>query len=566
MQAKSYELHQFHKRFFIYGGIAYLVYVVFAALVLWLRGWQLWVTLLLGCLLLGSAYVAGRRSIGTMSRELRAIVDIMNQILEAPEQVPAEPYKQGELGELYTNLYKLVQALKESNRKEQEEKIFLRDIMSDISHQLKTPLASLTVFLDLLYDGRVPDVDKQKQMLLESKNQVSRMEWMVLSMLKLARIEAGAIQFEKHPCSLYAIVAQAKESVAYLTEKRGQQIDVQIDEKQMLVCDGDWLTEAIINLLKNASDYSGEQTTIHIWTEDNPMYTRIYVKDEGCGIAESELKNIFKRFYRINKEVNPNSVGIGLSLTKSIVEGMGGKISVRSELGCYTQFGELSRMTQFKMKSQQHADNITAGLFTYPVLMAADILLYQTDLVPVGEDQRQHVELCRDIGARFNNSFPDTFKLPEAFIPKMGARIMSLGNPDNKMSKSDPDGCVFLMDKPEDIMRKFKRAVTDCETAVRFDKDNKPGISNLLTIYCAATGKTIEQAEAEFADQGYGVFKPAVGEAVVELVRPIREKTEQMLGDKAYLESIYKEGAERASYLANKTLRKVYKKVGFVAR
>ena len=235
-------------------------------------------------------------------------------------------------------------------------------------------------------------------------------------------------------------------------------------------------------------------------------------------------------------------------------------------LGCCTQFGELSRMTQFKDKSAKHADNINAGLFTYPCLMAADILLYQTDLVPVGEDQRQHVELCRDIGARFNNSFPDTFKLPEAFIPKMGARVMSLGNPENKMSKSDPDGCVFLMDKPEDIMRKFKRAVTDCETAVRFDKENKPGISNLLTIYCAATGKTIEQAEAEFADQGYGVFKPAVGEAVVELVRPIREKTEQLLGDKAYLESIYKEGAERASYLANKTLRKVYKKVGFVAR
>ena len=232
----------------------------------------------------------------------------------------------------------------------------------------------------------------------------------------------------------------------------------------------------------------------------------------------------------------------------------------------YSQFGELSRMTQFKMKSQQHADNITAGLFTYPVLMAADILLYQSDLVPVGEDQRQHVELCRDIAARFNNSFPDTFTLPEAFIPKMGARIMSLGNPENKMSKSDPDGCVFLMDKPEDIMRKFKRAVTDCETAVRFDKDNKPGISNLLAIYCAATGKTIAEAEAEFADQGYGVFKPAVGEAVVELVRLIREKTEQLLADKAYLESIYKEGAERASYLANKTLRKVYKKVGFVAR
>lgn len=237
-------------------------------------------------------------------------------------------------------------------------------------------------------------------------------------------------------------------------------------------------------------------------------------------------------------------------------------------LGCYTQFGELSRMTQFKMKSQQHADNITAGLFTYPVLMAADILLYQADLVPVGEDQKQHVELCRDIAARFNYSFSETFTLPEPFIPKMGARIMSLGSPENKMSKSDPnpDGCVYLMDKPEDIMRKFKRAVTDCETAVRYDRENKPGISNLLTIYCAATGKTLLDAEAEFANQGYGVFKPAVGEAVVELVRPIQEKTKRLLSDKAYLESIYRQGAERAGALANKTLRKVYKKVGFVAR
>ncbi len=235
-------------------------------------------------------------------------------------------------------------------------------------------------------------------------------------------------------------------------------------------------------------------------------------------------------------------------------------------LSCYTQFGELSRMTQFKQKSQQHADNITAGLFTYPVLMAADILLYQADLVPVGEDQKQHVEICRDIAARFNYTYSDTFTLPEPFIPKMGARIMSLGNPDNKMSKSDPDGCVYIMDRPEDIMRKFKRAVTDCETAVRYDRENKPGISNLLTIYCAATGKTIEQAEAEFADQGYGVFKPAVGEAVVELMRPIREQTQQLLSDKSYLESIYKSGAERASALADRTLRKVYKKVGFVAR
>ena len=235
-------------------------------------------------------------------------------------------------------------------------------------------------------------------------------------------------------------------------------------------------------------------------------------------------------------------------------------------LNCYSMFGELSRMTQFKMKSQQHADNITAGLFTYPVLMAADILLYQADLVPVGEDQKQHVELCRDIATRFNYVFPDTFTLPEPFIPKMGARIMSLGNPENKMSKSDPDGCVYLMDKPEDILRKFKRAVTDCETAVRYDRENKPGISNLLTIYCAATGKTLAEAEAEFADQGYGVFKPAVGEAVVETLRPIREESERLLKDKAYLESVYKAGAEKASYIANKTLRKVYKKVGFVAK
>ncbi len=235
-------------------------------------------------------------------------------------------------------------------------------------------------------------------------------------------------------------------------------------------------------------------------------------------------------------------------------------------LGCYTQFGELSRMTQFKAKSQQHADNITSGLFTYPVLMAADILLYQADLVPVGEDQRQHVELCRDIAQRFNGVYSETFTLPEPFIPKMGARVMSLGNPENKMSKSDPDGCVFLMDSPEVIQRKFKRAVTDSEMAVKFDKENKPGVSNLLTIYCTATGKSLEEAEAEFAGQGYGVFKPAVGDAVIELMRPIREEAERLMADKAYLESIYREGAQHAQYLANKTLSKVQRKIGFIAR
>ena len=237
-------------------------------------------------------------------------------------------------------------------------------------------------------------------------------------------------------------------------------------------------------------------------------------------------------------------------------------------LGCYTQFGELSRMTQFKDKSAKHADNITAGLFTYPVLMAADILLYQSDLVPVGEDQRQHVELCRDIAQRFNGVYGDTFRLPEAYIPKLGARVMSLGNPLSKMSKSDPDGCINLMDAPEEIRRKFKRAVTDSDTenCVRFDPEAKPGVSNLISIYAAVTGEEQSAIEAAFAGQGYGAFKPAVADAVIELFRPIREEAERLMGDKAYLESIYRDGAERASRFAEKTLRKVYKKVGFIAR
>ena len=237
-------------------------------------------------------------------------------------------------------------------------------------------------------------------------------------------------------------------------------------------------------------------------------------------------------------------------------------------LDCYTMFGELSRMTQFKDKSAKNADNINAGLFTYPSLMAADILLYQADLVPVGGDQKQHVELTRNVAQRFNNIYGDVFKVPEPYIPKTGARIMSLNAPDSKMSKSIPEGCVFLMEKPEDIQRKFKRAITDSDTerCVRFDPENKPGVSNLMSIYAAVTGKSMEEIEAEFDGQGYGAFKPAVGEAVIECLRPIREETERILKDKAYLESVYKAGAEKASYVANKTLRKVYKKVGFVAR
>ena len=234
-------------------------------------------------------------------------------------------------------------------------------------------------------------------------------------------------------------------------------------------------------------------------------------------------------------------------------------------LNCYTMFGELSRMTQFKDKSEKHADNINAGLFTYPVLMAADILLYQPDYVPVGEDQKQHVEITRDIAQRFNSVYGDVFKIPEPMIAKTGARIMGLTTPGDKMSKSIPDGCVFIMDNPDVIAKKFKRAITDSDTenCVRYDKENKPGVANLMNIYSTITGKTFDEIEKEFEGKGYGAFKPVVGEAVIEHLRPIREEAERLIKDKAYLDSVYKAGAERASYMANKTLRKVYKKVGF---
>lgn len=236
-------------------------------------------------------------------------------------------------------------------------------------------------------------------------------------------------------------------------------------------------------------------------------------------------------------------------------------------LDCFTMYGELSRMTQFKSKSAAHAENINAGLFTYPCLMAADILLYQADYVPVGEDQKQHCELTRDIAERFNAIYGPVFKVPEPHIPKMGARVMSLTSPENKMSKSDldPNGCVYLLEDPAVIAKKFKRAVTDSEACVRYDPASKPGISNLMQIYAATTGRSLEAIETEFAGQGYGAFKTAVGDSVVEMCRPIREETERLLRDKAYLESVYRAGAEKAGYIANKTLRKVYKKVGFVA-
>lgn len=236
-------------------------------------------------------------------------------------------------------------------------------------------------------------------------------------------------------------------------------------------------------------------------------------------------------------------------------------------LNCYTMFGELSRMIQFKEKSASHADNVNAGLFTYPALMAADILLYQADLVPVGEDQKQHVELTRDVAQRFNGVFGDVFTMPEPFIPKVGARVMSLAEPEKKMSKSseNANSYILVMDTPEDIMRKFKRAVTDSEGGVYRAKE-KPGVSNLIDIYAAATGTAPEEVEAAFAGKGYGAFKPAVGEAVIELLRPVREETLRLLADKSELEGLYRRGAERAAALARRTLSKVHKKVGFLPR
>lgn len=234
-------------------------------------------------------------------------------------------------------------------------------------------------------------------------------------------------------------------------------------------------------------------------------------------------------------------------------------------LNCYTQLGELSRMTQFKDKSSKHAENINAGLFTYPVLMAADILLYQSDLVPVGHDQKQHLELCRDIATRFNRIYGDVFKIPEPYIPKIGARIMSLQDPTSKMSKSDTNvnAYISLIDDKDTIVRKFKRAVTDSDMMVKF-AEGKDGINNLISIYTVVTGKTIEETEREFEGKGYGDFKLAVGEAVADHLKPIQEKYEYYMKNKDFLEKVYTESAQNAGRVAHRTISKVYKKVGFI--
>ena len=234
-------------------------------------------------------------------------------------------------------------------------------------------------------------------------------------------------------------------------------------------------------------------------------------------------------------------------------------------LNCFTMFGELSRMTQFKDKSARHADNVNAGLFTYPVLMAADILLYQTNVVPIGSDQKQHVELARNIVDRFNQLYPDTFTVPEPIVPKSGARIMSLAEPTKKMSKSDENenAVVRILDDKDAIIRKFKRAVTDSGSEIRV-ADDKPGVTNLITIYSCFTGKSVEEIEREFDGVGYGDFKIAVGQACAERLAPVQEEYRRLLADKAYLESVMKNGADEAAYYARKTLSKVRRKLGFV--
>lgn len=278
-------------------------------------------------------------------------------------------------------------------------------------------------------------------------------------------------------------------------------------------------------------------------------------------IEPKELRENCKRLFAL-------LIAMGVDPERNIVF-MQSHVTAHAELGWllnnYTMFGEARRMTQFKEKSQKAPENVNVGLFDYPVLMAADILLYQADIVPVGEDQLQHVELCRTIATRFNNRYSPTFVIPEGKVPTYGKRIYSLADPAAKMGKSDgnADGTVFVLDEPNVIMKKFKRAVTDCDTVVRAGAD-KPGITNLLTIYAALEDISLEKAESEFGGSDYATFKTRVGEAAVEKLRPIREKYAALRKDDGALAEIMKAGAERASRLAARTLEKVYKKIGFV--
>ena len=287
------------------------------------------------------------------------------------------------------------------------------------------------------------------------------------------------------------------------------------------------------------------------------------VADLHAITVRSEPKDLRRR----SVEMYAMLLALGLDPEKNIVF-LQSHVAEHSQLAwvlnCYTQFGEASRMTQFKDKSQRHADNVNVGLFTYPILMAAHILLYGADQVPVGDDQKQHLELARDVAERFNGLYGEVFRIPQPYIGKKGAKILSLQEPEKKMSKSDPNQKAFIsLTDPTDVMvKKIKSAVTDSEAVVRYSPD-KPGVSNLMTIYSCCTGKDFAAIEAEFAGRGYGDFKAAVAEAVAEELRPLRDEYEHILADKAYIEKCAAEGAQKAAYLARKTLRKVMKKVGF---
>ena len=300
----------------------------------------------------------------------------------------------------------------------------------------------------------------------------------------------------------------------------------------------------------------------------------VALQDEyDCIFALADLHTITVRqepavFRRHTLEAYALLIACGIDVQKSlffIQSHVPAHAQLAWVLDCYTQFGELSRMTQFKDKSQKHADNVNTGLFTYPPLMAADILLYQADLVPVGADQKQHLELTRTIAERFNGLYSPTFTVPDAYIPKTGARVMSLQDPTRKMSKSDENAnaWVAVLDKPDDIMRKFKRAVTDSAGVIAYD-ESRPGVANLLNIYSAVTGTPVPELVAQLEGQGYGTLKTAVAEAVIETLRPIQERYAQLIEDKEYLAQCYRAAAERAARIANRTLAKVMKKVGFV--
>lgn len=302
--------------------------------------------------------------------------------------------------------------------------------------------------------------------------------------------------------------------------------------------------------------------------------------------VELQKEDVYESFYmiadlhsitvrQVPKELRKNSIDLlalfiacGLDAEKEPIF-FQSHVPAHAELGwvldCYTYMGELSRMTQFKDKSQKHANNINAGLFTYPALMAADILLYQADLVPVGHDQKQHLEITRDIANRFNTTYSETFKIPEPYIPKTGAKIMSLQDPKQKMSKSDPNenAYILLLDPVDKIVKKIKRAVTDSGSEIKRG-EGKEGVENLMSIYSSVTGASFDDIEKEFDGRGYGDFKQAVADAVAAEIEPIQAKYNDLMKNKDYLESVYKSGAQRAGYVAEKTLRKVYKKIGFI--